>query len=80
MKQWRSQDIAVARAHYVPAQTAEAFRGSGAFRSQKIMQPPMSVLRPYRSVVYVTRVQWACETRNSVYIHSDAGLLDFKTV
>ena len=50
--------------------------------SQKIigiLQPLRSVLRPYRSVVYVTRVQWAYETRNSVDIHSDTAPFDFKT-
>ena len=65
--QWRSQDIAVARAQlrhttFVrnPARSAEAFRGVLGMLSQKILgilQPPRSVLRPYRSAAYVTRVQ-----------------------
>ena len=51
--------------------------------SQKILgilQPPRSVLRPYLSSVYITRVQRAFKIRNSADIHSNTALFDFKTV
>ena len=48
--------------------------------SDFVTEPPRSVLRPYRSAVYITRIQWAYETRNSVDIHSDTAPFDFRTV
>ena len=68
-QQWRSQDIADTRAQHGiidndgmgtvttfarnSAPSAEVIGRSGAC-SPRILQPPKSVLRPYRSAVYVT--------------------------
>ena len=69
--QWRSQDIAVARAQHghttfvrTSARSAEAYRGAGGIPPQ-ILQPPRSVLRPYHerirldcnSVLYIAMLR-----------------------
>ena len=52
-EQWRSQDIAVARAQRhttfvrTSARSAEAYRGVWGHPPPRILQPPRSVLRPY---------------------------------
>ena len=82
--QWRSQDIADARAQHgyttfvrTSARSAEALGDLGQ-APKKILQPPKSVLKPY---VYG---KLACGERMRLIIlwiiHSDTAPFDFKTV
>ena len=89
--QWRSQDIAVARAQHghttfvrTSARSAERFLGHPPPPPPRILQPPRSVLRPYTvakctaKLAYDERIRL---DRNSVlYIASDAAQFDFKTI
>ena len=66
--QWRSQDIAVARAQRhttfvrTSVQSAEAYRGVWGHPPTRISQPPRSVLRPY-TVVKCIKAKLAYDER-----------------
>ena len=80
--QWRSQDIADARAQHGHAHYVNLYEFF------ELLQPPRSVLRPYGMVVQCTSlIRQTCartvsvyETRNSVDIHTNTAPFDFKMV